>query len=549
MAFRFIEPTADGTFQYILSREIEEPDDIYFGDTPTNGVTGVWNGNVTGSKQSIEFEGIGDKILFGVNEENTILLGTEFLLEDIGSGGAVAKDLMFETWMKISIFDNLFEGDKVLDWFDATIQRNELTTTEGFDGIYSNRIIYFDPAGDSLSAWYLDFQFAYDNLEAVSLTSANPIPEEDWKHIITMYTSGDPFNTGKLSIYVDGVLDREATIAELQSWSNPSDRLPSFGLPLPERYYSMKYSGYLDEMRMWCVSADPGTINELSSLTSIGVYPEQSGVFSGIYDQLTPSADTMVGWWRFESVSAVELLSSAPGAVLDSTRNQQDGTGYFFIAATDFSDEQHGIFGGSSAFPLLRKGTGDGGGMLVIDNLNTTLTMEEGVQNIVEPPENVWIPLSTIEPESVKVDEKQIFTGTSGVRVVTFASDGGVKHEIDYGSEYLFDNNDYVCSLRMIETSGSTSARVTFTLGHYSNSAAVTANMNRTSWTPVFVRNTASADFNESSITGSITVQSLGSEAQFNIDSIMISEGTHPPSFVAPNSVRKSGQIYWEISD
>lgn len=545
MAFRFIQPTAEGTFQYILSREIEEPDVVEFNDTPTNGITGVWNGNVTGSKQGLEFEGIGEILLLPSSQG----LGTEFLIGDVGVLGDTASGLMFETWMKIETPDPVIGDIYTLDWFDATIQRNELTTTIGYDGIYSNRALFTDPEGDSSSAWYLEIQFAYDTHEKVSLTSANPIPIDTWKHVITMYSSGDPFSAGLLSIYVDGVLDREETIGDLIAWENPSDPHPSYGVPLPARQGQIRWSGFLDEMRLWSTTANPNLIGELASVTSIGVFPELSDLSSEMWDKVTPSADYIAGWWRFESLSAFQILASVPDAVVDTSIYENHATAYFFEGATDFSDEQHGIFGGSSAFPLLRKGTGDGGGMLVIDNLNTTLTVEEGVFNLVKASENTWSASSVVDPEVVVVDEKQIFTGTSGVKVITNREGGGVIHEIDYSDEFLFDQNDYVCSLRLLHTSGSSSAVVTFTLGHSSNSASVTALMNQQSWIPVVVRNTASADANESSITGRVTVQSIESGSHFNIDGFMINEGTHFPGFVAPDAHRKGGQIYWEISD
>lgn len=541
MAFRFIEPEADGTFQYVLSRAIEDPDTIDLTDTPTNGVTGLWNGNLTGSKQSIEFEGVGERMLLPTSEG----LGTEFLLDSVSNAAAAASGIMFETWMKIETPSPL--AGEVLEWFDATIQRNELVTTVGYDGIYSNRLVYTDPEGDSSSAWYLDFQFAYDTNIALSLTSAGPIATDTWKHIVTMYTSGDPFNTGLLSIYVDGVLERSETVANLDLWGNPSLALPSTGSPLPVRESSVNFRGKLDEMRLWSITASDNAINELASLTSIGLYTDQADPLSRMFVECSPSADYCVGWWRFESISAFQIFASVPESVVDSTSNNHNATPIFFEGATDFSDEQHGIFGGASAFPLLRTGTPDNGGLLVLDNLNTTLTFEEGVQNLVVEVDNEWT--ASTGNESVTVDDKQIWTGTSGVRVRTFAADQGAIHDIDYCSEFLFDNNDYVCQLRLLNTSGSTSARVVFTLGHLSNSAAVTATTEKFKWDPVIIRNTVSADANETSITGRVTVQSLSGPAEWNIDALMLSEGTHPPAFVAPEDVRKSGQIYWEISD
>ena len=58
MAFRFIQPAASGSLQYLLSRRIEDPATIDLTDTPSDGNTGLVSGSITGSAQSILFDGI-----------------------------------------------------------------------------------------------------------------------------------------------------------------------------------------------------------------------------------------------------------------------------------------------------------------------------------------------------------------------------------------------------------------------------------------------------------------------------------------------------------
>ena len=84
MAFKFIRPVADGTFQYVLSRQIEEPDVINLNDTPSGGITGEWNNNITGSLQAMEFEVDVDEQILLPTEETIFGKGTEFLFDGIG---------------------------------------------------------------------------------------------------------------------------------------------------------------------------------------------------------------------------------------------------------------------------------------------------------------------------------------------------------------------------------------------------------------------------------------------------------------------------------
>ena len=93
-----------------------------------------------------------------------------------------------------------------------------------------------------------------------------------------------------------------------------------------------------------------------------------------------------------------------------------------------------------------------------------------------------------------------------------------------------------------------------FTLGASSNAVSTTAIMDRNVWVPIVIRNTASADFNESNMTGNVTIQSLGTAsddtgALFRVDGLQLSEGLFPSNFVGPEQIRKSGEISWMMGD
>ena len=130
---------------------------------------------------------------------------------------------------------------------------------------------------------------------------------------------------------------------------------------------------------------------------------------------------------------------------------------------------------------------------------------------------------------------------------------GGAIHTINY-SNLIFDRNDYTLSFRGLLSSGSPSARVTFTVGHKAASASTTAVFGRTTWKPIVITRTASADVNETSITGSVQVQQLQNDdtdigSLFRIDGLAIQEGDYYSTYIGPEEVRKSGQIAWRTND
>ena len=563
MSFRFIQPAASGNLQYLISRKIENPDILDFTDTPSDGLTWIFDAGaippvIAGSAKSILFDGFDDHLMLPTTEG----LGTEFLLEDIGfhsvKHGSSANNIMFETWLKLS---NSNTGN-TNDFFEATIQRNSVSSTVGFDGIYTSRVVYGSSGGvgdpDFLtSGHFIDFQYASGSDMAWSLTSAFSIISEEWNHIVTSYTSGETGAKSNMKIWVNGLLDREQTLNELTELAleGETNALPATAAPLIARN-SISFGGRLDEMRMWLNSGTPESHNVLASVSSLGLVPEYLNNETQL--DFAPSADYMAAWWRFESVSAIDLLSNLPDSIIDTTQYLHTATPINFTGTLDFSEEQSIIYGVSASGDLtsLKGGTVDHGGMLLFDNIDGTMTSEEGTENLIKESFNIW---SASGDAVVNPDNLQIYTGSSAVRVNTNSSGGGAKHIFDYNLENIYDRNTYTCSMRLLGSTGSATARICFIMGDAGNSATTTAVMDRNIWKPFYIRNTVSANINETTITGSVTVQQLYQKetggvdndigSLFNIDSLSIHEGDAPSHFVAPDEIRKSGQIYWDIGD
>ena len=270
----------------------------------------------------------------------------------------------------------------------------------------------------------------------------------------------------------------------------------------------------------------------------------------------------MAAWWRFESISAVDLFASVADSVPDTTSYGHSATPQNFEGTIDFSDEQTIVAGlvvtglensisGQIDLSDLRGGTYDHGGLTVIQDNQNELIMEQGVDNLVTCASNAW---TASGGAAVNYDTLNIFYGSSAYAINTTGAGQGAVHTIDY-SHLLFDKNTYTLSLRLLLATGSPSAQVTFTLGDKANRVATTAIMDRNVWQPVVIRNTATLPTSETTITGEVSIlgvthsSSDDDGALFRVDGLQISEGSFPAAFVGPEQVRKAGEISWVIGD
>ena len=580
MAFKYINAAISGEYQKILSRLIEDPETLDLTNTPTfnlpNSVPQTGNnadGILTGSLKSIEFDGVDDFLKL----PTTGGLGTEILLEDIGENavkhGATTNNIALESWIKL---DSTITGiDTNSEFFEVTIQRNSVSSTTGFDGNYMARTIYATTA--TTSAHFIDFQFASGSTFAYSLTSNKSISLNEWHHVWCEYTvSGadqnprfTPTPKAWMRIYIDGVLDRQQTLDDLNFPGVASSTLPfpattdavSYGFDR-----AISFDGNLDEMRLWINSGTTNSISTLAGKGNIGIQPEDfnSQTYAAqVKLDFSPSAEYLASWWRFESISAVDLFASVADSIQDVTRYGHSGTPQNFEGSIDFSEEQTIVAGAvvsglqnavgeantSANLFRLTGGSYDHGGMSVIHDNQNELRIEQGVDNLVTCASNVW---TASGGASVNYDVLNIFFGSSAYSINTSAAGQGAIHAIDY-SHLFFDKNDYTLSLRLLLTSGSPSAQVTFTLGDTANRVATTAFMNTDVWEPVVIRNIASLTGAETHIKGEVSILGLpdvdGTGALFRVDGLQIHEGSYPSSFVGPQQIRKGGEISWDIGE
>ena len=579
MAFKYINAAISGEYQKVLSRLIADPELLDLTDTPTynlpNDVPQTGDnadGILTGSAKSIEFDGVDDFLKL----PTTAGLGTEILLEDIGTAtvkhGATASNLALEAWIRL---DSTVTGiDTNSEFFEVTIQRNSVSSTTGYDGVYMARTIYATTA--STSAHFIDFQFASGSTFAYSLTSNKSISLNEWHHVWCEYTVTGanqnprftPTPKAWMRIYIDGVLDRQQTLDDLNSPGVASSTLPfpatadavSYGFDR-----AISFDGKLDEMRLWLNTGTTNSISTLASKANIGIQPEDfsSQTYAAqVKLDFSPSADFLAAWWRFESISAVDLFGSVADCVPDITRYGHSATPQSFVGTLDFSEEQTivagdavtGITNAVSAQTDLTDligGSYDHGGLSVIHDGQNELKMEQGVDNLVTCASNTW---TASGGAAVNHDVLNIFYGSSAYTINTSGAGQGALHTIDY-SHLLFDKNDYTLSLRLLLTSGAPSAQVTFTLGDKANRVATTAFMDRNVWIPVVIRNTATIPTSESTITGEVSILGVTNNsaddlgALFRVDGLQISEGSYPSTFVGPQQIRKSGEISWVVGE
>ena len=577
MAFKYINAAISGDYQKILARLIADPEQLDLTDTPTYNLpndvpqTGEnADGILTGSLKAIEFDGTDDFLKL----PTAAGLGTEILLEDIGEEtvkhGSTTNNIALESWIKL---DSTITGiDTNSEFFEVTIQRNSVSSTTGFDGNYMARTIYATTA--STSAHFIDFQFASGSTFAYSLTSNKSVSLNEWHHVWCEYTvSGadqnprfTPTPRGWMRIYIDGALDRQETLEKLTDLALGASTLPfpatadavSYGFDR-----AISFDGKLDEMRLWLNTGTTESISTLASNANIGIHPEDfdsQTYATEVKRDFSPSAEYLAAWWRFESVSAIDLFASVADSIPDITRYGHSGTPQNFVGTLDFSEEQTivagaavtGITNAVSAQTDLTDligGSYDHGGLSVIHDGQNELKMEQGVDNLVTCASNTW---TASGGAAVNHDVLNIFYGSSAYTINTTAAGQGALHTIDY-SHLLFDKNDYTLSLRLLLTSGSPSAQVTFTLGDKANRVATTAFMDRNVWIPVVIRNTATIPTSESTITGEVSILGLpdvdGTGALFRVDGLQIHEGSYPSSFVGPQQIRKGGEISWDIGE
>ena len=607
MAFKYINAAISGEYQKIMARLIDDPETIDLTDTPTKNLpdgvaqTGynldpAWppNGILTGSTQSIEFDGADDFLKLPTLQG----LGTEILLEDIGEypvkQGSTANNIALEAWVKL---DSSITGiDKNSEFFEVTIQRNSVSSTTGYDGNYMARTIYAvsaeasvpgtietDGDGNTLSAHFIDFQFATGSTFAYSLTSNNNITLNDWHHIWCEYTvtGADknprftPSPRGWMRIYIDGTLNREEPLSQL-NWPGTHSvdgPMATSTLPFPATADAVSYGfdraisfdGKLDEMRLWINTGTAESIEALSNKGNIGIQPEDFSMqeyATEVKRDFAPSAEYLAAWWRFESVSAVELFASVADSIQDITRYGHSGTPQNFTGSIDFSEETTIVAGntvsgltnavsGQINLTDLIGGTYDHGGLSVIHDNQNELRMEEGTDNLVTCASNIW---AASGGASVNHDVLNIWLGSSAYSINTGAAGQGAVHTIDY-SHLLFDKNEYTLSLRLLLTSGSPSAQVTFTLGSEAAKVATTAFMNTDVWEPVVIRNIASLTGAETHIKGEVSILGVTNDsstddgALFRVDALQIHEGSYPSTFVGPQQIRKGGEISWAIGE
>lgn len=600
MAFKLIPLEATGSYQSILVRNLEDPITIDLTDTPTynmpNGVPQVQvtsEGYATGSSKSVIFDAVDDWIFlpaiggYGDAEQSNIIL------DNIGSGtqdegrpshGVEATNISVDAWIKIESGVsglNMAPTDlKTSKFFEFTIQRDSGIggNTEGIDGVYTGRVIYTDDPNaplenPPLSAHFVEFLFASTDLVAWSLSSQNSLESTagdwlgqasggatGWNHVCMVYEGGAaPDNGGdtsiapndtKMKLYINGIKDREETIFDLDNglYDVNADYPTKV---FPSTYYDQKsWAGRLDELRLMTATSIDDAYVTLCNRGNIGRNFETFSSLENpeIANYFTPTGNHVVAYWRMDSVSAIDLFSGTPQSILDETSYNHHGSPQYFEGSITFASDEVVYMGLSASGNNQSIGgsTVDHSGQVLITPLNDTIRIDSGTRNIVEVINNTWYsngPNATVIPE-----DKNIYFGSSAVRVSTTEPLGGIIHDIS--SPYLFHENDYTLQLKLLHLLDSNSAAIRFTLGDPANVLSTTAVMKRGVWEPVYL--THKNDDPTALKTAKVEIESLGVAGQgslFLVDGLHVWQGRDPVYFSIPSTIRNAGQVNWQIRD
>jgi hypothetical protein len=182
--------------------------------------------------------------------------------------------------------------------------------------------------------------------------------------------------------------------------------------------------------------------------------------------------------------------------------------------------------------------------LTVVDPSNNTILNEMGSENLIEEIHDVWV--ATGAGVLVTQEDKNIFYGSSGIKINTTSADTGAYQDIS-NSALLYKDNAYTCTLRLRSITGSTSARVTFRCGASANS--ITAVFDTDNWWPFVVRNTLAGD----TLTARVDVTTMNFQnnegALLHLDGLQVIEGDYPSTFISHGRVRKSGEVGWPVTD
>jgi len=600
MAFKTIPLEATGSFQTFLLRAIEFPLVIDLSDTPTsdmpNGVpqteTFVEDGFMftTGSAQSIIFDGLDDWIYLPGADYS--VCASNIRLEGIGgpyefgkpTHGVSATNISIDCWIKI---DEGLQGlslstepQKTTQFAQFTVSRSQTSgiDTFGIDGIYTGRVIYTDdPAGPAgTSGHFIEFLYTSSNHVAWSLTSNNSLESTQstwlgklvngvtgWNHVTMVYQGGPaPDNNGdytttpnetNMKIYINGAKDREESVKNLEDGYDSNAPFPTVTIPPTgeDIRKAQGFAGRLDEIRLMTATGSDSVYAKIAELGNIGrpfnAFDED--LHPDIIGNFTPTADHVVGWWQFESVSAIDLVSHTPFSIPDSSVHGHHGTPEYFEGTINYSKDLAVTMGlsASGALQSLSGGVVDHGGQFMVKPEDDRIIIDHGIKNLITPNENVWT--ATGLNAGVQSEEKNIYYGSSAIRVQTRTPNTGAKHTLF--NDFLYDENEYTLHLKMLHLSGSNSAKVSFTLGETTNTFSTTSVMKRGIWEPIYITHKYSdpTGLLKTLVVDVTSLEDPTNESLFLVDGLSIWQGKDPVLFTTPGTTRYSGQVNWAIRD
>lgn len=298
--------------------------------TPSaNGLIGWWSGDsnagdLTGANNGV-LQGGATAGAAGFDGGAFSFDGTNSYAQIPDSQALRPTNFTVEAWVRFNSLDSAgLGGSPAGDQYIVFKQNSRTSDFEGFD-LSKTRI-----AGGDVFRFIVASQLA----QSVEIQSATFINTNVWYHIAVVR------GTNFTQLYVNGVLERQATVTFPQDYGN----FPLYFGTSGESYWDHKLSGLLDEAAIYSRALSAAEISAIYAAGSSGkckgvtitAQPQSQSVAAGGSAYFSAVADgfgTLSYQWQFDGGS----IAGATGTDLTLTNIQPGNAGNYAVVASNFS--------------------------------------------------------------------------------------------------------------------------------------------------------------------------------------------------------------------
>ncbi len=286
------------------------------GDSNANDLTGANNAALQGGATAGGSGFIGGAFNFD---------GTNAYVQIPDSPALRPTNFTIEAWVRFNSLDSAGSGGSPIgDQYIVFRQNSRTSTFEGFD-LSKTRI-----AGGDVFRFVVSSQIG----QSVEIQSATFVATNTWYHIAAVR------GTNFTQLYVNGILERQATVTFPQDYGN----FPLYFGTSGETYWDHKFKGSLDEVTIYSRALSPPEISAIYAAGGSGkcegititTQPQNQNVSVGgtAYFSVVANGFGTLGYqWQFNNGN----IAGATGTALTLTNVQPGNAGNYSVVVSNFA--------------------------------------------------------------------------------------------------------------------------------------------------------------------------------------------------------------------